>query len=404
MKRSYVGVLSCMICVTVVATGARAADCSSAIGHWNVTITNGDEKIYSWMDVRHVDGKHKIDFLSEVGGKYDAGEATIEGNTISFKSIAMDVKENPKPWYAYTGTIDGDTMSGTRKLENKSQPWTAKRIVRQACPVGTWKIAARREGAPPATLEITREGQELSGKIRGRQERPISGVKLAGDTLTFSSGTGERVAQYEAKIKGDVMEGTVRRGDREPAPFTAQREHTWGEPIELFNGKDMTGWKPLPGLYPSKWQVVDGIFMTPEGGANIVTEQKFKDFKLHVEFRVPPHGNSGVYLRGRYEIQIEDSHGRPPQASGCGAMYSRIIPSANPAKPASEWQTYDATLIGQYLTLVFNDVKVIDNALIEGMTGGALDNHDDEPGPIYLQGDHGKIEFRKITLTPVVKK
>jgi 3-keto-disaccharide hydrolase len=193
------------------------------------------------------------------------------------------------------------------------------------------------------------------------------------------------------------MEGTVTiRG--KTRKFTAERRREWGNPFDLFNGKDLTGWKPLGDAKKSKWKAEGGVLVNTGRGCNLETEKTFRDFKLHVEFRVPKHSNSGVYLRGRYEVQVEDSYGKKPNAGACGAIYSRISPSENASKPAGEWQSFDITLVGQYVTVVYNGKKIIDNQEIEGITGGALDVNEHEAGPIYIQGDHGSVDYRKIRI------
>ena len=147
----------------------------------------------------------------------------------------------------------------------------------------------------------------------------------------------------------------------------------------------------------------DGILRAPGGGANLVTTRKFWNFKLHLEFRPTAESNSGIGLRGRYEIQVQDDYGRPPNTHSNGSLYSRIAPSVNASKPAGEWQTYDITLIGRDLTVVLNGTKIIDKQVVEGLTAMGHDPNEGEPGPISLQGDHRAIEFRNIVLTPMVK-
>jgi len=121
-------------------------------------------------------------------------------------------------------------------------------------------------------------------------------------------------------------------------------------------------------------------------------------FKLHIEFRYPKGSNSGVYLRGRYEVQIEDSKGMEPLNDQLSSIYGFLSPSEMLAKNAGEWQSYDITLVGRMVTVVFNGKKVICSQEIPGITGGALDSREGEPGPIYLQGDHGPIEYRNIRI------
>jgi hypothetical protein len=139
---------------------------------------------------------------------------------------------------------------------------------------------------------------------------------------------------------------------------------------------------------------------SPHSGSNIITDGRYSDFKLHIEFRYPKGSNSGVYLRGRYEVQIEDLEGAEPPNDVIGGVYGFLAPSEQVVKGPGEWQTYDITLVGRLVTVVFNGKTVICNAEIPGITGGALDSREGEPGPIYLQGDHGPIEFRNIMITP----
>ena len=187
-------------------------------------------------------------------------------------------------------------------------------------------------------------------------------------------------------------------GFRAPA-LTRQGAPVWGRSIPLFNGRDLSGWHTLGKT--NQWVVEGGILRSPRPGSNIVTDRKFTDFKLHVEFRYPRGGNSGVYLRGRYEVQIEDEEGGgvPPNEVISG-VYGFLPPVELASKGPGVWQTYDITLVGRLVTVVFNGQTVICRSEIPGITGGALDSHEGEPGPIYLQGDHRAIEYRNIVLTP----
>ncbi len=135
-------------------------------------------------------------------------------------------------------------------------------------------------------------------------------------------------------------------------------------------------------------------------GANLITDQKFNDFKLHAEFRIPKGSNSGVYLRGRYEVQVTDGKGLEPSYGELGGVYGFIAPSEMVAKEPGEWQSFDVTLIGRMITLDVNGKRVITNQEIPGITGGALDSNEGEPGPLYIQGDHGPVEYRNIVITP----
>jgi hypothetical protein len=172
----------------------------------------------------------------------------------------------------------------------------------------------------------------------------------------------------------------------------------WGAPIKLLHANDLGGWHPSGAT--NQWVVSNGVLRSPRSGSNLITDRKFGDFKLHVEFRYPKESNSGVYLRGRHEVQIQDDYGNDPAPDRFSGIYGFIAPIEIAAKPAGEWQTYDITLVGRIVTVVANGKQVICNQEIPGITGGALDSHEGEPGPIFLQGDHGPIEYRNIVITP----
>ena len=137
-------------------------------------------------------------------------------------------------------------------------------------------------------------------------------------------------------------------------------------------------------------------------GGNLVTKEKFDDFKLSIEFRYPENSNSGIYLRGRYEVQIEDSYGQDVNNLMIGGIYGFIEPSVNVARKAGEWQSFEITLVGRQVTVVHNGIEVISNRPIPGITGGSLSSNEGEPGPIMIQGDHGPVEFRRFVITPAV--
>jgi hypothetical protein len=239
----------------------------------------------------------------------------------------------------------------------------------------------------------------------GGQLDKISAIKIENGELQFSIKP-DRV--YKARFVGGKLEGEVAQtlwtgvrapklGPDSPKKFSA------GKPVELFNGSDLSGWKPvIEGR--AGWRVEDGLLKNGDGASDLVTEQKFWNFKLHAEYRIGPKSNSGIGLRGRYEIQIFDDHGAPPSAHGNGALYSRIAPVINASKPPGEWQVFDVTLLGNQLTVILNEAKIIDRGEIQGLTAMAIDPNEAEPGPIVIQGDHGPVEFRRLTLTPLEKK
>jgi hypothetical protein len=246
----------------------------------------------------------------------------------------------------------------------------------------------------------------------GGSARPISKVYFNDGKVTFHI-----PAQWEKTDKELIFDGTLRDGKLsgtiintnektylfvgERAPkLWRDKAPKWGSPIKIFNGKDLAGWKIIGNT--NQWVVENGVLKSPKSGANIRTEKTYNDFKLHIEFRYPEGSNSGVYLRGRYEIQIEDNKGMEPMSLYLGGIYGFIDPWLNVAKEAGEWQSYDVELVGRMVTLVANGVTIIYKQEIPGVTGGALDSREAEPGPIMMQGDHGPIEFRNIIITPAL--
>jgi hypothetical protein len=194
-----------------------------------------------------------------------------------------------------------------------------------------------------------------------------------------------------------------------PAPDLSSVK--FGKPIILFNGKDLAGWKLINEKQKNGFIVVNGVMVNDpvqtEGQrvsfGNLRTEQVFEDFNLKLEVNVPAGSNSGVYLRGMYEIQVSDSYKKELDSHNMGAVYSRIKPTTGAEKPAGTWQSLDITLCNRYATVILNGIKIIDNQPIYGPTGGAILSDVFSPGPIYLQGDHGKVEYRNIVLTPILK-
>ncbi len=186
----------------------------------------------------------------------------------------------------------------------------------------------------------------------------------------------------------------------------------YGTPVKLFNGKNLEGWELLDPNARSGWQVVDGILVNDPvqkkgeehiNYGNLRTTGTFKDFKLTIGVNVPKGSNSGVYLRGIYEVQVLDSYRKKLDPHNMGALYSRITPLVSAERPAGEWQEMEIILYRRHLTVVLNGKTIIDNQPVKGVTGGAMTSDEFSPGPIYLQGDHGKVSFRDIVLTPLVE-
>jgi hypothetical protein len=279
----------------------------------------------------------------------------------------------------------------------------------------------------PSWMEVTSKGSNLQVRVQGRtgNVNPAAAAKVDSSRLivTVVAASAERPElTWALTAKGGKLSGVQKRGSasanlagvrapelKRPSP------KAWTDPVSLFNGKDLTGWEPinntpdtLAGPLSSHWVAKNGELVNDAKGSNLRTTRTFDDFKLHVEYNCPPGENSGIYMRGRYEVQVAPAprDGHRPSARpfgnpylGVACVYGFLGPSTPPPfRP--EWQTYDLTLIGRMVTVVFNGVATVDNQEVPGITGGALDSNEAEPGPIYLQGDHhGGIRYRNITIS-----
>jgi hypothetical protein len=278
---------------------------------------------------------------------------------------------------------------------------------------GRWDLTLRNSGKSyPAWLEVHHSGiRTLVGQYvaSGGNARPISRVNFTDGIVNFSIppqwDTASNDLVFTGTFQADSLTGTIIESNGKQFSFTGvraprlhrQSEPEWGKQISLFNGVDLKGWHASG---ENQWKVEDAVLKSSGKGSNIMTDALFNDFKLHIEFRYPAGSNSGVYLRGRYEIQIIDSKGAEPSRDLLGAIYGFIAPIEMMAKAPGEWQSYDVVLTGRLVTLAVNGTTVICNQEIPGITGGAIDSREGEPGPILLQGDHGPVEFRNILLTP----
>lgn len=278
---------------------------------------------------------------------------------------------------------------------------------------GRWDITIYNSGKTmPSWLEVVHSGlHTLVGQFvgTGGSARPISKVNFDNGKVSFSIPpqweTGSDLS-FEATMQGDSLSGTITFPDGKTyncsgvrAPLLKRAAPPkWGKPIKLFNGSDLTGWHPSG--EKNQWTAENGILKSAAPGSNLITDGNFTDFKLHVEFRYSARGNSGVYLRGRYEVQILEENSISPPKGILGAVYGFIAPSELVAKKIGEWQTYDITFAGRMVTIVANGTTIICNQEIPGITGGALNSNEGEPGPIMLQGDHEAIEYRNIVLIP----
>lgn len=280
--------------------------------------------------------------------------------------------------------------------------------------IGRWDITIDENGkSAPGWLEVKLSGiKTLVGYFvaPSGSARPVAKVNFDNGKFSFTIPpqweAGDQDFIIEGEVINDGIQGIMTTSEGKKyswkgvkAPYLKRAvAPIWGKSISLFNGKDLNGWKAMG---ENQWEVRNGVLTSPKSGANLISDQKFNDFKLHVEFRYQKGSNSGVYLRGRHEVQIEDSpKEQHPSNVLFSGIYGFLTPSEINALGPDTWQTYDITLIGRMVTVVVNGKTVINNQEIPGITGGALDSNEGESGPIYIQGDHGPIEFKKIVITP----
>ena len=270
----------------------------------------------------------------------------------------------------------------------------------------------------PSWLELKEENGALKAEFVGRwgNARPLPKAEVKDGTLTFVSPKAEEALKedmvFTGKLEGNELHGTVNGTNGEKWTWTGVRapalkesgELKWGKPIKLFDGRSLNGWRMQPAGGTPVWTVKDGALVSPGNGPELINERKFKDFKLHVEFNCWPDSNSGIYLRGRYEVQVETESQAEPPSHHMGGVYGFLAPNPEQARKPGVWQTYDITLVGRTVTVEQNGKTIIDHKEIPGITGGALDSHEGEPGPIYLQGsEKGHVLYRSIVITPAAE-
>lgn len=280
--------------------------------------------------------------------------------------------------------------------------------------LGRWDLTLK---APdheyPSWLQLSEEGGQLKAQFVSRwgNARPLPKVEFSHGQLTFVSPKQEEDRKddmvFVGKLSGKTLVGTTTGPDGTSWQWTGVRAPSlkrnsppkWGKPVQLFNGKDLSGWHPSDPKLPA-WKVENGILVSPGRGAELISDSKFQDFKLHLEFNCGHGSNSGVYLRGRYEVQIEDDPAPEGPSMRTGGVYGFLAPSPEQPRRPGEWQSYDITLVGRTVTIAQNGHTIIDHQEIPGITGGAIDSDEGAPGPILLQGDHGPIDYRNIIITP----
>jgi len=285
--------------------------------------------------------------------------------------------------------------------------------------LGRWNLTGTGEDANRVYwLEVSEQGGQLSGMFLNRGGSPVklASVAVQGKELVWQLPPGNNKqpgAEFRATLDGTKLVGTTKAAERtvnfvgvRPPKWPASNanaQHKYGTPVELFDGKSWEStFDTQPSNYPVAWSIESGALTNAPPTRNLVSKQKFNNFRLQAEYKLVEKSNSGLYLRGRYEMQVLDDYGKEPESHGHMSIYGWTAPLVNASKPAGEWQTVDIVIVGNRVTATLNGKKVHDNAEIQAITGGALDADETAPGPILIQGDHTKVWFRKITVTPIL--
>tara|TARA_R110002096_G_scaffold55552_8_gene142438 strand:- start:1575 stop:2588 length:1014 start_codon:yes stop_codon:yes gene_type:complete len=255
----------------------------------------------------------------------------------------------------------------------------------------------------------------------GKIQVPLKTFRKGGKKGPIVSTNRAEIWSENGQLKGEIITHFPQEDRESRDPFTGisippmppapdLSKVTFGKPITLFNGKDLTGWRVRRPEKINGWSAVGGelVNSTPKTDftatgaySNLMTEGTFEDFKLHIEFSIEKDRNSGIYIRGLYEAQVVDRDSRMQGLQGVGSIFSLIERSENPAYEGGKWQTYEITLVDRHISVVLNGVKTIDNQPVSGPTSGAVHTNPMTPGPIYLQGDHTSVKYRNIILAPV---
>jgi len=288
--------------------------------------------------------------------------------------------------------------------------------VGEAAYLGRWDLTLHAPNRDyPSWLELTDTDGTLRARLVSRwgHARFLPEVSITDGHLRFVSPKSEEERKddmvFDGQLVGKTLEGVTSGQDGTPWTWWGERAPSltraapprWGKPLHLFNGKDLSGWHSSDPAAKIMWTVVDGALRSPGKGPELVTDRRFDDFKLHLEFNCGPGANSGVYLRGRYELQVENDPEPEGPTMRTGGVYGFIAPNPEVPRNSGVWHNYDATLVGRTLTVALDGKTIIDHQEIPGITGGALESHEGQPGPIYLQGsEDGHVSFRNIVVTP----
>jgi hypothetical protein len=287
--------------------------------------------------------------------------------------------------------------------------------------LGRWSLTST--GDSPAYvgwLEVTQEAGQLAARFssRGGSPTPVASIQVGNGEITFQPAAGRRgpSPEHRARVQGEKLVGSTKAGDR-VVEFVGVRPPKWpaadasaphksGPPIELFDGKSLDAWDLVRPDQP--WSVIDGEMTNsppgskPAPGSNLRSKQKFQDYKIHAEYKLDNGAHSGIYFRGRYEMQVLGDVGKPPDKFSHMSVYGWVAPLVNASKPDNEWQTMEGTIVANKISVTLNGQKVHDNSTLDAITTNAVDPNELESGPIQLVGNDGKIWYRRVTVTPII--
>lgn len=394
--RSWFAFLIVVCCLQTL----QADQPTSVYGAWDLTLESQRGLRPSWVKLFKERDVTVAEFVGTGGGKSRASNVKVDGNKFQWMVGGA----------AYSATLADGKLSGHVVRDDRRTPFTGQPVIRDTNLSGTWDVEISfGDRRMERVLKLAHEGEQITGTYGGGQfprsdleEATVDEGKLKFRIVLSNDGR-EFTVNYELDVQGDQLEGVARvEGVDREGTFSAVRQRKWADPIELI-GSDLSNWDFQEVGGSNEWKIDDGVLVNQARGWNIISKQKFKNYRLGIDVKVPKRGNSGIYLNGRYEVQVADSYGKGVSKGGMGAIYGRAVPAANPSKPASEWQTFEITFVDYWATVVLNGKTIVDNVLIEGITGGALDSNESEPGPLMLQGDHGPIEYRRIVITPLAE-
>lgn len=294
-----------------------------------------------------------------------------------------------------------------------STPALAQKSSRVAL-AGRWDLTVTTDKETyPSWLEFRESPGGPKVRVVGKvaSVHPGENAQVEGATLTFTTSEwfdkSTRV-RWEVSANAGRLTGVQRREDGTVGritgvpqpPLKREAPAHWSNSQPLFNGRDLAGWV-ADDPKNNNWKAIRGELVNEKAGANIRNTRPLQDFKLHIEYNCPDEGNSGIYLRGRYEIQISyEKPGTSDKLHGIGSIYGFIAPAVDVPRRPGQWESLDIEFVGRMVTVIRDGVRTIDNQEIPGITGGALDSNEGDPGFLYIQGDHtGGMKFRNITIS-----